>query len=671
MKLSEGFLVGFTAFRTNKMRPLLTILGTIIGVASVLPIIVVGDDTTPIKGSVQMSRPITIDEVISSPFGGVGECHLSIDGKRAAYVCRGSITIFNLEQWYDEVSFEGNDPKWSPADPEVLAFLKPNSSGVWIRRLDGTEWQLEETIGEVEKSNWAINPSTFEWSIDGRFLAVVVEQDLVEQDSNGDSDGIVVVQPPIPTYSSVLIILDVMTGQVTFQTESDAGESYEHLAWHPSGDWVTVSSSKPRLTLGWRLFEVNLKDGIKTDRIAPSIHELGMMKWSPDGTKLALGYSPYEYKGDVRILGAMMERDSQAVQILNEEYFVRSVYWGGDSRTVFFDGLKGMSRHVFSVDTVSGRSAVLADQSGWSNLKGVSQDGHTVLFTFRGTQALSHDAYVVSIDSGQAQAITRFRDQLFKYELPNSEVVEWESYDGLVLQGVIVPPLGKSMGSEHPTIVDLHGGPAESAAAFTFPSWCWLAAQGFQVFAPDFRGSQQYRWVEPPTEAMDYRDVMSGIDWLVSQGMCDKTRIGVYGYSYGAILGAYAIGKTPLFRAAVFAGGCYDKRTYAGSPDGEFYKEFATSMGGTPWEIPHVYAELSPTSHVANVKTPVLILHGEDDEFQQSAPALYTAYLREAGVEVEFVLYKDAEHDYGKKSHRKDMRERTLRWFLKYLIESN
>ena len=670
MKLSEGFLVGFTAFRTNKMRPLLTILGTIIGVASVLPIIVVGDDTTPIKGSVQMSRPITIDEVISSPFGGVGECHLSIDGKRAAYVSRGSITIFNLEQWYAEVSFEGNYPKWSPADPEVLAFLKPNSSGVWIRRLDGTEWQLGETIGEVEKSNWSANPNTFEWSMDGRFLALVVEQDL-EEDNNEKDDGIVVVRPPAPTYANALIILEVTTGQITFHTESDACESYEHLAWHPSGDWITVCSSQHRLVLGWRLSDINLEDGSKADRIEPGIQELGKIKWSPDGTKLALGYSPYEYKGDVRVLGAMMEKDSQAVQILNEEYFVRNAYWGGDSRKIFFDGLKGMSRHVFSVDTVSGRSEVLADQSGWSNLKGVSQDGRTVLFTFRGTQALSHDAYVVSIDSGQSQAITRFKDQLSEYELPNSEVVEWESYDGLVLQGVIVPPLGKSMGSEHPTIVDLHGGPAESAAAFTFPSWCWLAAQGFQVFAPDFRGSQQYRWVEPPTDIMNYRDVMSGIDWLASEGMCDKSRMGVYGFSYGAMLGAYAIGKTPLFRAAVFKGGRYDRRTLAASSYGDFDRGTARVMGGTPWEIPHVYDELSPTTHVANVKTPVLILHGENDAVQQAVPSLYTAYLRGAGVEVEFVLYKGAGHNLGKASYDKDAYERGLGWFRKYLIESD
>lgn len=190
-----------------------------------------------------MSRPITIDEVVSFPFSGVGECHLSIDGKRVAYAHRGSITIFNLEKWQTEVSFEGNHPKWSPANPDVLAFLKPNSSGVWVRRLDGTEWQLGESVGEVEKSNWAINPNTFEWSMDGRFLAVVAERDLEEND-NEEDDGIVIVRSPAPTYANVLIILDVVTGQTTFQTESDAGESYEHLAWHPSGDWVTVCSNK-------------------------------------------------------------------------------------------------------------------------------------------------------------------------------------------------------------------------------------------------------------------------------------------------------------------------------------------------------------------------------------------------------------------------------------------
>ena len=121
--------------------------------------------------------------------------------------------------------------------------------------------------------------------------------------------------------------------------------------------------------------------------------------------------------------------------------------------------------------------------------------------------------------------------------------------------------------------------------------------------------------------------------------------MGVYGYSYSAMLGAYAISKTTLFRAAVFEGGRYDRRAFAGGggPYGQFETDFAKVMGGTSWEIPHVYDELSPTSHVANVKTPVLILYGENDSFQQAAPSLYTAYLRETEwrLNLSFTKVKD------------------------------
>ena len=82
------------------------------------------------------------------------------------------------------------------------------------------------------------------------------------------------------------------------------------------------------------------------------------------------------------------------------------------------------------------------------------------------------------------------------------------------------------MSPEHPTIVDVHGGPTEGGAAIFYREWHWLAANGFQIFAPDMRGSQQYQWCEPPTQEPDYKDVMSGIDWLASQRLCDKARYG-------------------------------------------------------------------------------------------------------------------------------------------------
>ena len=73
-----------------------------------------------------MRKSFTIDDVLSFPFSGVtrGRCHLSLDAKRVAYRYEGNIIIFNLEKWCPEASFAGGCPRWSPTDPNVLAYLK-------------------------------------------------------------------------------------------------------------------------------------------------------------------------------------------------------------------------------------------------------------------------------------------------------------------------------------------------------------------------------------------------------------------------------------------------------------------------------------------------------------------------------------------------------------------
>ncbi len=76
-----------------------------------------------------MSRPISVDEVASFPCAGVDECDLSADGLRIAYTHQGQIYITDLETLNTSESFIGRSPKWSPSQPDVLAFLKPESSG--------------------------------------------------------------------------------------------------------------------------------------------------------------------------------------------------------------------------------------------------------------------------------------------------------------------------------------------------------------------------------------------------------------------------------------------------------------------------------------------------------------------------------------------------------------
>ncbi|MDE0299312.1 MAG: prolyl oligopeptidase family serine peptidase [Candidatus Poribacteria bacterium] len=635
-----------------------------------------------------MCKSFTIDDVLSFPFSGVtrGRCHLSLDAMQVAYKYEGNIAIFNLEKWCLGTSFAGDCPKWSPTDPNAIAYLKSSRSGVFIRHLDGTERHLGESIGSVKTGEWTYGGHTLEWSFDGRFLAMVVERDSEEIDSgsHGGTEGVEVVNLSPAASTDALVVLEVATGAVTFEVAAAPYETYECVAWHPSGNWLTVLSqgADPEIQVGlestssfetghcisdWHLFDIDIRNGNKRSRVGPGAGEMGLLRWSPDGNKLAFGYSPYSV--EVRPVCAMMEHDSDQVQILSEEYWCDQVaYWSHDSQRLFFNGLKGLSHRVVCVDTVTKRTEEVVDWTGWTYLGGLSQDGKTLLIHWEGLNNL-RDVYLVSLDSGQSKAVTHYTDQFNEYELPTTEVVEWKSYDGLVLQGVVVSPSGKSMSRERPTIVFLHGGPVGAAQAISDQEWNWFTTQGFQVFAPDFRGSQQYRYVNPPTEEMNYRDVMSGIEWLARNGKCDPLNIALSGFSYGAILGAYIIGQTNRFRAAVLSGGSYG---YLGLFELGFHVGRTAVRENDKWkaalEVPDWFLT-SAILYVEQVETPVLLFHGEHD-WPAIEAEMYANYLSDCGKTVEYVLYKGEGHDLtqNKRGYR-DRLERKLRWFRKYLDE--
>ena len=632
-----------------------------------------------------MHKSFTIDDVLSFPPSGVtrGRCHLSSDAARAAYRYGKNIAVFNLESWCLETSFVGDCPRWSPTDPNVIAYLKPNQCGVFIRSVEGAERHLGEKIGSVKTGEWTYGGHTLEWSFDGRLLSALVERDSEETDSGSTegTEGVEVVNLSPAASADSLVVLEVQTGNVTFEKAADAYETYECVAWHPSGDWVTVISERlgtevdvtekfsfetGHWVFDYHLFDIDLKYGRKSGRVGPGAGEMGLLKWSPDGEKLAFGYSPYPV--EARPVCAMIERESDRIQILSEDYWCDQVaYWSQDSRKLYFNGLKGLSHRVVCVDTDTKRTEETVDWTGWTYLGGISQDGKTLLIHWEGLNNL-RDVFAVSVDSGQSKAVTHYTDQLEEYQLPTSEVVEWQSYDGLTLEGVVVSPVGQSMSAERPTIVFLHGGPVGAGQAISDLEWAWLTTQGFQIFAPDFRGSQQYRYVEPPNEETNYRDVMSGIEWLAQSGKCDPSNIALNGLSYGAILGAYIIGQTNRFRAAVLSGGSYGYTDlfvlglHVGRNAVREDDKWKARLHVPDWIL------TSGICYVEQVETPVLLFQGGHDEPFEAQ--MYANYLADAGKTVEYVLYKDEGHDLfeNKRGHR-DRLERKLRWFRKHLSE--
>jgi dipeptidyl aminopeptidase/acylaminoacyl peptidase len=228
-----------------------------------------------------------------------------------------------------------------------------------------------------------------------------------------------------------------------------------------------------------------------------------------------------------------------------------------------------------------------------------------------------------------------------------------------------------------PTIIDVHGG----------PTWAWpiaadatahmLAGAGFRVVRANIRGSNDRgrEWIAALNGAWgdaDAADCHAVLDHLVKAGLADARRLGCYGNSYGGFVVNWLVGTSDRFAAAVSSNGVTNQvSAYAHCDVGYIYNRqeglgdsFTAEGVATLWRQ-------SPLRHVANVRTPLLILQGESD--LRCPPAdneqLFVA-LRMLGREVEYVLYPDSTHSMSSSARpdrRVDRMQRVVGWFTKYL----
>jgi dipeptidyl aminopeptidase/acylaminoacyl peptidase len=168
----------------------------------------------------------------------------------------------------------------------------------------------------------------------------------------------------------------------------------------------------------------------------------------------------------------------------------------------------------------------------------------------------------------------------------------------------------------------------------------------------------------------DYRDVMAGADYLASLDFVDHARLGITGGSYGGYMVNWAIGQTGRFRAAVSQRSTANRASLYGTSDINWSYN-AWEYGGSPYENPDFYRERSPLTYVANVTTPLLLLHSENDlRCPISQSEEYFTALKLHGKVAEFVRFPDESHGLsrtGQPKHRVERLERMCGWFERYL----
>lgn len=480
---------------------------------------------------------------------------------------------------------------------------------------------------------------------------------------------------------------------------------------------------------------VEVRPGAVPRRLTNGGFGSGSPAWSPDGRTLVYSASPplgdyhpdYERQSDVYLLDAAaggaprrlaeagysagnprFSRDGRWIvytrQLRGEDDFGRAVDTelvvmradGSDRRSVSAALDRGVGAYTLTPDgwlyfTVQSEGAVplyrtrldrIAPQRVVDGPRGVlSFDvaGGTIAWA-QMDPARPSDLYATRADGRGERRLTALNDSLLaQVHVGEYEEIWYPSFDGRRVQGWFIRAMGHTPGQRPPLAVQIHGGPHAMWGPGEASMWLeyqMLAGAGYTVFFSNPRGSGGYGVEGLQSIHRDWgtspgRDILVGADSVVARGLADPARQVVTGGSYAGYMTAWLIAKEApeRFRAAVAARGVYDLGIWYGSSN--TWRLFEQEFGTRPWEDPEITRAQSPLTYVANIRTPLLLLHADTD-FRTtiaSAEALYRA-LTVLGREVEFVRYPREGHELtrsGEPAHRVDHMLRTLEFFERHV----
>ena len=285
-----------------------------------------------------------------------------------------------------------------------------------------------------------------------------------------------------------------------------------------------------------------------------------------------------------------------------------------------------------------------------------SRDGSDLFYNYN-TASVPPQIYSANVSSGEItnqHQLTKLNENLLKKPLGTSEVIEWTGASGETIQGVLRYPPDYIPGKAYPVVFVIHGGPIYT----DFDSWrdSWefpyhlITDTGVITLSVNYHGSSNWGFdfaksIEGGhTFDLSVEDLMKGVENLSEQGIIDKDRVGVTGWSWGGILTLEWVTQDPSLKAAVVGAGYADENSQISNTNGivmnKMYHEY------TPFEKPEYYIPIMGVYKAENVENPILMLHGTKDNsvVPASAMSTYRAYKMASKADVQMILFKDEPH---------------------------
>jgi dipeptidyl aminopeptidase/acylaminoacyl peptidase len=409
--------------------------------------------------------------------------------------------------------------------------------------------------------------------------------------------------------------------------------------------------------------------------------KLGSAKWhqhrpaqSPDGKHLA--WVGFPWKGQSHHVGQLyVTTGSSSPRSLTRalDRDPQQPIWSSDSRRLWFLAEDQGDVSIYEAP-LEGAVRKLTDRRQRINSFSVSSSGVAAAIVSMPTEPNVLVRMALAGTAEQEILYDPNRQILSNCSFSPAEEIRYQSFDGRTVQGWLIKPTGFDPKRKYPLVVSMHGGPHAMYANNFQHEMQIYAGRGYVVLYTNPRGSTGYgeefaQLIQHRWPGDDIRDVLAGVDHVIGSGFVDPARTGVIGGSGGGLMTTWTITQTDRFRAAVAWWPVTSWFTHVGSADNGFYIG-SIYRKGMPWETPDDYIKHSPLFQVAKVKTPTMIITGEEDWRTPIAQSneFYRA-LKVRGVDTVFVRMPGEAHGSLKRtSHRVAVIAHSLAWLDRYLM---
>jgi dipeptidyl aminopeptidase/acylaminoacyl peptidase len=584
-----------------------------------------------------------------------------------------------------------SQPAWSP-DGQTIAFVAARGTGTGEDAPRPQLWLLPADGGEARQLTTARDGiSGYSWSPNGAHIAYVTSDTLTrEQEAKRRRRD----DPQVYEGDfrlNHLWVIEVASGKSTKIT-SGALTVSGAPHWSPDGAKLAFSASPTPMIRDERrdAYVVDVAS-LRLDKISAGNDVESTPQFSPDGRTLAFTMLPHEFAPHK---DGIMPRTLRNARLVTFDLATRALTnlarpdfdvspgqprWSPDGKQLWFTASDRVYQSLYVYDVASkgytkrSRNALVGGFSA-------SADGNTLALAIDASD-MPGEVYVQRGAGWAPTRVTTTNPWLAERALGKHEVITWKSKDGRDVEGVLLYPVGYQPGARVPLLVSAHGGPTGAHTngfkGGSSPGQTY-AARGWAVLYPNPRGSTGYGewWMHANTGDWgggDYRDIMTGVDALIARGVADSSKMAFEGWSYGGYMTSWVVSQTGRFKAAMMGAGLPSLLSMAGTTDIPGY--INTFFGQPQYDGSIVnanirkYLERSGISYSDKVTTPLLILHGGNDErVPIGQPMEFYRALKDRGKTTELVFYPREGHGLSEWYHQLDRMKREYEWMARFTL---